>query len=58
MSYFYVLPPIPEERKLFIESLLTANGGYTKDTLARLGVSWPPVKGWKEKLIKDGKLTK
>ena len=58
MSYFYVLPSTPAERATFIESLMTANGGYTKDTLARLGVAWPPVRGWKEKLIRDGKLTK
>ena len=26
----------------------TAHGGYTKQQLARLGVSWPPKNGWKE----------
>jgi DNA-directed RNA polymerase subunit RPC12/RpoP len=28
------------------------NGGYTAAQLARWGVSWPPIKGWKERLIK------
>lgn len=33
-----------------IEAERTPNGGYTRETLARLGVSWPPPKGWKKKL--------
>ena len=34
-----------------VESKKTANGGYTRDTLAAWGVPWPPPKGWKHKLI-------
>lgn len=34
-----------------IESQMTANGGYTKATLAMWGVPFPPPKGWKRKLI-------
>lgn len=36
----------------FLDSLKTPRGGYTRDTLAQLGVSWPPKKGWKSELIK------
>lgn len=36
-----------------IESLKTEKGGWTKASLASLGVSWPPPKGWKEKLINE-----
>jgi hypothetical protein len=31
---------------------MSANGGYDKDTLEAFGQSWPPVPGWKSKLIK------
>ncbi|GGG61409.1 hypothetical protein [Hymenobacter glacieicola] len=34
-----------------IESLQTPKGGYDRATLAKLGVSWPPPKGWKKRLI-------
>jgi len=34
-----------------IESLKTQRGGWTKESLASLGVPWPPPKGWKERLI-------
>ena len=36
-----------------IESLKTPAGGWTKASLASLGVSWPPTSGWKAKLL-DG----
>jgi|TARA_Y100000310_G_C20678911_1_gene814720 hypothetical protein len=39
--------------KTEIEAQITNNGGYTRETLAKWGISWPPPKGWKEKLIKD-----
>ena len=38
--------------KKVIESKLTKNGGYSKKQLAEWGISWPPPKGWKKKLIK------
>lgn len=34
----------------YIESLKTPAGGFTKATLASLGVAWPPPKGWRYKL--------
>jgi hypothetical protein len=33
-----------------IEAAKTANGGYTRKTLAQWGVPWPPPKGWKNAL--------
>jgi hypothetical protein len=33
-----------------IEAAKTANGGWTRETLAKWGVSWPPPKGWKKEL--------
>lgn len=30
----------------------TAGGSWTRATLATWGVSWPPPKGWKERLLK------
>lgn len=38
-----------------IEACQTPAGGYTRATLARWGVSWPPPKGWKAKLIKESR---
>lgn len=34
-----------------IESLKTPAGGWTKASLASLGVGWPPPKGWKANLL-------
>jgi len=36
---------------LQIESLKTARGGWTKASLASLGVPWPPPAGWKDRLL-------
>jgi tape measure domain-containing protein len=36
-----------------IDAARTPNGGWTQAQLAAWGVSWPPVKGWKQRLI-DG----
>lgn len=35
-----------------ILTLRTPNGGYTRADLARLGVTWPPLKGWLRRLLK------
>jgi hypothetical protein len=46
-------------RKITKEEILacqTENGGWTKKTLAQWGVPWPPPKGWKDALIKNGTL--
>ncbi len=37
-----------------IESKITPAGGYTKKTLAGWGVPWPPPRGWKERLLREG----
>lgn len=34
-----------------IEAAKTANGGWTREQLEKWGVSWPPTKGWKQRLI-------
>jgi hypothetical protein len=34
-----------------IESGKSAAGGYSKAQLALLGVTWPPVSGWKQQVI-------
>jgi hypothetical protein len=31
----------------------TERGGWTRESLAKWGVAWPPLKGWKRKLIAD-----
>lgn len=36
-----------------LETLKTQKGGYTRETLAILGVPWPPKRGWKKALLKD-----
>ncbi len=38
--------PSPAE----IAAAQTAQGGWTRDTLAGWGVPWPPPKGWRAKL--------
>ena len=38
--------PSPEE----IEAARTERGGWTRETLVKWGISWPPPKGWKKKL--------
>jgi 5-methylcytosine-specific restriction endonuclease McrA len=39
-----------------IESHLTPGGGYTQEQLAEWGVSWPPPKGWKNRLIRGKRI--
>lgn len=36
-----------------IEHHRTPAGGFTKATLAMWGVSWPPPKGWLDRLVKE-----
>ncbi len=36
-----------------IEAARTPKGGWTKATLAGWGVSWPPQKGWRDRLIAE-----
>ena len=37
-----------------IEAAKTPRGGWTKETLAAWGVSWPPPRGWKQRLVSGG----
>jgi predicted GIY-YIG superfamily endonuclease len=55
-DFFYKLPDKTIERKQFIETLRTENGAWRRKDLERLGVPWPPPKGWKSKLISTGHL--
>ena len=34
-----------------IDNLKSSKGGYGRIALARLGVKWPPVRGWKRRLL-------
>lgn len=34
-----------------IDALKSPRGGWTREALATLGISWPPQKGWRKKLI-------
>lgn len=38
----------PEE----IEAHRTARGGFTKEGLSSMGVSWPPFRGWRKRLLR------
>lgn len=44
------------ETEKILGTLKTKNGGYTRETLNKLGVSWPPAKGWQKKLIRENSL--
>ena len=39
----------------FLESphMISIKGGYTRQSLAKVGVPWPPRKGWKQDLIRN-----
>lgn len=45
---------VERERRLRIEAGKSAKGGWTRKQLALWGIAWPPAKGWKEHLIKNG----
>jgi len=53
-NYLYVLPDTPQERRQFIHSLKTERGGYTRETLQKLGVKYPPNKKWMKNLVNYG----
>lgn len=44
-------PKLTRLTAAMVEALKTEKGGYSRAALARLGVSWPPPKGWKKRLI-------
>lgn len=48
------IPTTPEAREKLVNSLQTPQGGWTKKDLEKIGVDWPPMKGWKTAFIKYG----
>ena len=42
---------IPTEQEIM--DARTAKGGWTKETLKQWGISWPPPKGWKKRLLEE-----
>lgn len=44
----------PAERAVYLESLKSPAGGWTRATTSQLGVPWPLKAGWKAKLIEEG----
>lgn len=34
-----------------IDALKTRNGGWKRESLALLGVDWPPKKGWRKRIL-------
>ena len=44
--------------KADIEAGKSAKGGFTKATLAKWGVPWPPPKGWRKRLLRQGYVPK
>jgi hypothetical protein len=48
-------PETPNDSRIITEGMIYAlrspAGGFTKDTLAIFGITWPPPKGWKNRLI-------
>ena len=53
-----VMPENAKERRDLITSLMTSKGGWKRDDLAKLGVPWPPPKGWRSQIIEKGFITK
>ena len=45
--------PTKKEMIEKIESLKTSKGGWSRESLSSLGVSWPPPKDWKKNLIEE-----
>ena len=41
----------PNYTELYIDSLLSAKGGWTRISIEKLGLKWPPKKGWRKELI-------
>ncbi len=38
-------------RQDFTEMFKSPKGGWTRKNLAQIGVKWPPVKGWRSRLL-------
>jgi len=41
-----------------IDQARTEKGGWTRETLAKWGVPWPPPKGWRQALIEGRPIPK
>ena len=48
------LPDTPEARRIVLDSLKSARGGYTRETVESLGIAWPPPFHWRKNLIEFG----
>lgn len=35
----------------WLDTICSPSGGWSRDTLAKLGISWPPKSGWKDLII-------
>jgi hypothetical protein len=44
------MKPIPSPEEIRNASTSRGGPGYTRKTLAAWGISWPPQKGWKQRL--------
>lgn len=40
-----------KELEEYIDAMKTPAGGWTKVSLQKLGVAWPPPKGWRKELL-------
>lgn len=54
----FSMPEDANQRRDLITSLMTSKGGWKRDDLAKLGVPWPPPKGWRSQIIDKGFITK
>ena len=55
-TYSYIPPVVRDGHKPSaddIERLRTSKGGWSRAQLAEWGVSWPPPKGWKKRLLQE-----
>lgn len=43
-----------EFRKKWIADRQAKNGGFTRETLESIGISWPPPRGWRKKFTDGG----
>lgn len=52
--YFYEIPETPEGRKQLLSEIRSSRNGYTRETLERLRIVYPPQKGWRSRFIQTG----
>ena len=39
-----------------ISEVATGRGGFTREQMGLLGISWPPPKGWRKRLVSEGRV--